>query len=78
MMVGAKIPDIVLDSVALKTYDHCFAHIICNLQIVTWVSNCTSCPSIDQFREQLMNAMDDNLIDMVTYKEGVSVDKSTL
>ena len=35
MMVGAKIPDIVLDSVALKTYDHCFAHIICNLQIVT-------------------------------------------
>ena len=79
MMVGAKIPDIILDSVALKTYDHCFAHIICNPPSPDcYLSNCSSCPGIDQFREQLMNAMENNLIDMVTYKEWVSVDRSTL
>ena len=51
MMVGAKIPDIVLDSVALKTYDHCFAHIICNPPSPDcYLSNYSSCPGIDQFR----------------------------
>ena len=75
MMVGAKIPDIILDSVALKTYDHCFAHIIWNPPSPDcYLSNCSSCPGIDQFREQLMNDMDNNLIDTVTYKEWVSVD----
>ena len=79
MMVGGKIPAIVLNSVPLKTYDHCFAQIICNPPSPScYLGDCSSCPGIDQFKEQLMNAVDDNLIDIITYKEWASVDRSTL
>ena len=79
MMVGGKIPAIVLNSVALKTYDHCFTQIICNPPSPScYLGDCSSCSGIDQFKEQFMNAMDDNLIDIITYKEWVSVDRSTL
>ena len=42
------------------------------------IGACNACPGISTFEESLLAVLDDNMIDNVTYKQWIAVDRSTL
>ena len=72
MMLGLKLSD-------LPTYHHCLAKILCNPPLpACYLGNCDFCPSILTLKEDLITSLDKSLIDHVTFKQWVSVDRTTL
>ena len=80
MLLGGNIADLTEnENMPLKSYDHCLAQIMCNpSQPACYLGTCCSCPGITGLKECLNSLMDDGLIDTIVYKQGVSVDRSTL
>ena len=67
------------EDVPLLTYDHCLAKIICNPpQPACYFSNCSFCPGVEVLRNDLKKMMDASMIDSITYKQWVSVNRCTL
>ena len=80
MFLGARLSDIVApESISLPTYHHCLAKILCNPPLPTcYLEHCDSCPGILKFRDDLTKLLDENLIDNITFKQWISVDRTTL
>ena len=63
----------------LPTYHHALAKILCNPPLPTcYLGECTACPGISKLRDGLTTLLDENLIDNLTFKQWVSVDRCTL
>ena len=80
MILGVKLPDLsASDGTSLKTYHHCISLVICNLPLPEcYLGACNSCPGISTLKKLLMAVLDENVIDSVTYKQWITVDRSTL
>lgn len=80
MILAAKLPNLTAHkSLLLQTYHHCLAHIVCNpAQPMCYFGNCNSCPGTSKLYTYLLNLLDENMIENVTFKQWVSVDRSTL
>ena len=80
MFSGARLSEVIApESISLPTYHHCLAKILCNPPLPTcYLEECEFCPGISKFRDDITTHLDENLIDNVTFKQWVSVDRSTL
>ena len=80
MLIGAKLHELTSsDGLNLKTYHHCLAKLICNPPLPEcYLGACSACPSTEEFKEHLITALDESMIDSVTYKQWTTVDRSTL
>lgn len=76
MMLGIKLSDLTTQS---GKYHHCLAQIICNPPLPRcYLGTCKYCPGISSLQDDLTILLDDNMIDTITFKQWVSVDRSTL
>ena len=74
MLQGVKLPHTTLAS-----YHYCLAQILCNPPSPNcYLGSCGACPGVDKLRDDLVALLDENMIDNVTFKQWVSVDRSTL
>ena len=80
MMIAVKLSDYTVSgNVPLETYHHCIARVICNPPLPEcYLGACSVCPGIGMLKESLTTLLDDNMIDNVTYKQWITVDRSTL
>ncbi len=80
MFSGARLSEIMMpEGVTLSTYHHCLVSILCNPPLPTcYLGECTTCPGISKLRDDLITLLDENLVDNITFKQWVSVDRSTL
>ena len=80
MFIGAGLSSLFApDGISLPTYHHCLAKVLCNPPLPScYLEECASCPGITKFRDDLATLLDENLIDSITFKQWVSVDRSTL
>ena len=60
------------ESVFLQMYHYCIAQVICN------PPSCSACPGIGVFKTILTALLDNSMIDNVTYKQWINVDRSML
>ena len=79
MIHGVKLIELTTsDGVSYPTYEDCIANAICNPpQPKCYLRTCTECPGLDGLKEFLHTALDENMIDTITYKQWVSVDRCT-
>ena len=64
---------------SLETYQHCLAQAICNPAMPScYLGKCKSCPGFASLHELLLRILHNNLIDSVSFKQWVSVDRTTL
>ena len=80
MYLGARLSEMfAANSVSLPTYHHCLAKILCNPPLpICYLGQCTICPGISKFKDDLVTLLDENLNDDITFKQWGSVDRSTL
>lgn len=80
MMNGAKMQNFVLDDeTSLKSYHSCLAKIMCNPPSQhCYMNTCKECPGVTQFKELLYTKFNDEMIDEVTYKKWVTVDRCSM
>ena len=80
MLHGARLSEMVgSDSSLFKSYDHCIARVICNPpQPKCYLNECRQCPGVATIKASLLNLLDENTIDNITYQQWVNVDRSTL
>lgn len=63
----------------LNTYKHCLAKMLCNPpNINCYKSECKECPMVAPIRIIIEGAFEENLIENVTYRQWVSVDRCSL
>lgn len=63
----------------LNTYKHCLAKMLCNPpNINCYMSECRECPGVAPIRIIIEEAFEENLIENVTYRQWVSVDRCNL
>jgi hypothetical protein len=78
MIAGAQLNKVTLkgNDIPLTTYKHYLSRIMCNPPSQQcFFDDCNSCPSIHDFKEALLTALEDEMIDNITYKQWVSVDR---
>ena len=79
MWIGAKLNQLTLEDIPLKSYKHGLAQMTCNPPLLAChMGDCANCPQRSTFNEQLKVLMDSEMIDEVQYKQWVSTDRSTL
>ena len=80
MFLGARLSNLIApESIYLPTYHHALAKILCNPPLPTcYLGECTACPGISKLRDGLTTLLDENLIDNLSFKQWVSVDRCTL
>ena len=82
MMLGVKLSIsnlMVSDDTSLQTYHHCIAHVICNPPLPDcYLGSCSACPGVGMLKKSLTSVLDDNMIDSITYRQWITVDRSTL
>ena len=67
------------DDLCILSYQHCIAQSICNPPTPScYFGKCSQCPGHSSVEVLLQKLLDDNMIDNVTFKQWVSVDRSTL
>lgn len=67
------------DSSPLKSYHSCLAKIMCNPPSQEcWMNECKQCPGVEPLHDALVNQFEDNLVDEVTYKQWITVDRCTM
>ena len=67
------------DGTSIESYQHCIAHAMCNPPMPgCYFGDCDQCPGDSSVQILLHGILDDNMIDAVTFKQWVSVDRSTL
>ena len=80
MFLGARLSELIApEYIALPSYHHCLAGILCNPPLPTcYLGECAYCPGVSNLRDDLITLLDENLIDSITFKQWVSVDRCTL
>ena len=67
------------DGLSVQSYQHCIAQAVCNPPMPScYLGICEQCPGYSSVQTLLQNLFDDNMIDTVTFKQWVSVDRSSL
>lgn len=67
------------ESISLLSYHHCLSKIKCNRPLPTfYLAECACCPGVSSLRNDLITLLEENLIDSITFKQWVSVDRCTL
>lgn len=63
----------------IKNYKDCFLKMMCNPpSIDCYFSNCVTCPGIDEIKKILEDGLEENLIETVTFRKWISVDRCNL
>ena len=63
----------------MPSYHHCLAIIMCNPPLpACHLGECAYCPGISCLKDNLVTLPDENLIDTITFRQWVSVDRCTL
>ena len=77
MINGGKLKDVIFsDGSKLSDYKICLSKIICKIPTShCYLDNCKDSPGVENFKEQLSNFMEHEMIDSITYKQWVSVDR---
>lgn len=81
MMYGAKMQNFVLDGddTALKSYHSCLVKMMCNPPSQHCFMNvCKECPGVPRLQELLNTKFNEKMIDEVTYKKWVTVDRCVM
>lgn len=80
MMNAAKINTLRFDgNDQLQDYKDCLCKIMCNPPAPgCYLDTCKICPGVGPLQESLSQMFDDEMIDTVTYKRWLSVDRCTL
>lgn len=81
MMHGAKLNSLALvgDNATIKNWQDCLYQIMCNPPSPNcYMNNCKECPEKSHFEDLINQKFEDELIDSVTYKKWLSVDRCTL
>lgn len=74
MMENCKISSIT--SAQITSYKDCLTQMVCNpASIDCHFSNCVSCPGVDNIRNMLEDGFQENLIDTLTFRQWISVDR---
>ena len=79
MIEGARLKDIRLnDGTALSDYKCCLSKIMCDEAGTTChLNECALCPGIENLKQELCMKLEEEMIDHITYKQWVSVDRCT-
>lgn len=80
MIAGGNLHKITLPGSdnPLKTYKECIAKIMCNPPTQScFLNECAYCPKIDDFKEALMEYFEENMVENITYKQWITVDRCT-
>ena len=80
LMRDARICDLTADdNVPLTTYHTVLAHMMCNPPLpACHLNECNECPGISAIRDRLVNKLDAKMIETITFKQWVSVDRCEL
>ena len=80
MLLGAKLHELTAnDDTPLENYHHCLAKLICNPPLPKcYLGACSVCPGIEELKDHLIKVLDENMVDIITYKQWTAVDRSTL
>lgn len=80
MLDGCKIQKISENMAThIKTYRDCLQQIICDDPTVEcYFNNCQNCPGTSAFMSSLQLTYEEEMIDTITYKQWVTVDRATL
>lgn len=80
MLIGGKIAELTKnDDVPLISYQHCLAAITCNpAQSECFLNECSNCPGPSKLIDHLRAIMEEEMVENITYKQWVSVDRTTL
>ena len=67
------------DGLCVQSYQNCLSQIICNPPMPScYFGECKQCPGHCFIQMFLQKLLDDNMIDSITFKQWISVDRSTL
>ena len=80
MLLGAKLRELTAnDDTPLENYHHCLAKLMCNPPLPKcYLGACSVCPGIEELKDHLIKVLDENMVDIITYKQWTAVDRSTL
>ena len=80
MFLGARLSHLTApEAIHLPSYHHCLAKIMCNPPLpACHLGECAYCPGISCLRDNLATLLDESMIDTITFKQWVSVDRCTL
>lgn len=80
MMAGANLNKVLLlgSDQPLKTYKECLPKIMCSPPNQScFLNDCDYCPDVNIFRDALLTALEEDMVESVTYKQWISVDRCT-
>jgi len=80
LMKDARIRDLTADDdVPLTNYHTVLAYMICNPPLpACHLNECNECPGVSAIRDRLINKLDARMIESMTFKQWVSVDRCKL
>lgn len=79
MIVGGKLKDVKIDEATdLGDYKQCMSQIMCQEKTTDcYLNKCETCPGVSKLKEVLLNHFEEGMIETITYKQWVSVDRCT-
>lgn len=79
MIDGARIPRLSKGTLNITNYRDCLSRIICNPPTTNcYLKECDNCPGSEHFLEELKDIFDQNMVDSISYKQWITVDRSCL
>ena len=80
MLLGARLHELTsANDISLSTYHHCLARMMCNPPLPDcYLGECEVCPGTDPLKQDLYSIFDEHMIDTITYKQWIAVDRSSL
>lgn len=77
MINDGKLKDVTVnDGTKLTDYKICLSKIMCQIPTSQcYLGNCKNCPLIESLKQLLLDHMEQEMIDSITYKQWVSVDR---
>lgn len=79
MIVGGKLKEMKIDEASdLGDYKQCLSQIMCQEKTpYCYLNKCEKCPGVAKLQEKLLNHFEEGMIETITYKQWVSVDRCT-
>lgn len=78
MIAGAGLNKITLSNTnhPLQTYNDCISKIMCNPPTkLCFMNECDCCPNINDFKDSLLTALEEEMVEHITYKQWITVDR---
>lgn len=79
MIDGAGLARLTKGTLNITNYGDCLTRIICNRPTTKcYLRECESCPGCEPFVAELKGIFDENMMDVILYKQWITVDRSNL